>query len=95
MVSPESRSTFVRFSSGFSMKSAARLTPVQRAYLLGYRRGTKAARKHLSATFDHELSELQDDYQDIVRQMKAERQRYDQIEAALNTPHDPDDPWLN
>jgi hypothetical protein len=55
----------------------------------------KQARKPLCAVFDDQLSELQDDYQNVIRQMKAERPRYDAIEAALNTPRDPDDLWVN
>jgi hypothetical protein len=43
---------------------------------------------------DAELSALQNDYHDIVAQYQDERQRYDQIEAALNTTRD-DGPWLN
>jgi hypothetical protein len=64
-------------------------------YLLGFRRGMKQARKHLCAAFDDKLAELQDDYQDVIREMKSERQRYHQIKAALNTSRDPDDPWLS
>jgi hypothetical protein len=53
------------------------------------------ARKHLCAVFDDKLTELQDDYQDVIRDMKDERQRYAQIERALNTGRDLDDQWLN
>lgn len=43
---------------------------------------------------DHELAQLQEDYDGIMRQANADRLRYDQIEAALSTTRD-DGPWLN
>jgi hypothetical protein len=75
-------------------KSQANLTPIQKAFLLGYRRGIRQGRRQLAASLDYQLEMLQSDYEDIKRLANEERQRYDEIEAALNTTRD-DGPSLN
>jgi hypothetical protein len=74
-----------------------KLTPIQLAYLSGYRRAMNAARKDLhdmARRFDGHLGELQDDYEKVIKQMRAEQSRYNQIDAALRAKPSDDDIWL-
>jgi hypothetical protein len=74
-----------------------KLTPLQMAYLAGYKRAMNAARKDLremARRFDEHLSELQSDYEVVIKEMRREQQRYRDIDEALRARPGPDDIWL-
>jgi len=63
-----------------------KLTPLQIAYLRGYKRAMNKAREELrqtALTFDEQLGELQRDYEFMIKEMKREARRYADIDAAL------------
>jgi hypothetical protein len=69
----------------------------QRAFLLGYKKGLNFARsemREIAKAFDQKLAELASDYEVMIRTMKREQQRYNDIDAALKARPGPDDIWL-
>jgi len=63
------------------------MTPLQRAYVLGYRRAYARARKDLhalAANFDAEIAALRSDFADVVRDVH----RHRSIEKALDAARD-------
>jgi len=54
-----------------------RLTPLQRAYLLGLRRGLNRGRAEMRSVAEHwetEVCELQDDYETLIDELRAGHQ---------------------
>ncbi|HEY2534985.1 MAG TPA: hypothetical protein VGJ20_44965 [Xanthobacteraceae bacterium] len=75
------------------MKLITKLSPLQRAYLLGYKRGARRERALLQAEVDAKIEQLETT-NDLVR-IRAAASRYLAIERALATERDPDELWLN
>jgi hypothetical protein len=75
------------------MKSASRLSALEAAYVSGFRQAMtecKADLRRLAARYDEQLIALESEY----RVLRAESERYRQIEAALNVTVD-DQLWLH
>ena len=75
-----------------------KLSPLQAAYLRGYKRAMNKAREELRQTarnFDEQLGELQSDYEFMIKEMRREQKRYADIDAALRAKPGDDDIWLN
>ena len=75
-----------------------KISPLQAAYVMGYRRAMNKARvdlRDMAAQFDKHLGELSNDYEKVIKEMRREQARYKAIDDALKAKPGEDDVWLN